>query len=103
MSEFEKEMWLKGRFDFVIVKFLSSSGDRVYLFKAPYLSVTEGDVVRCDTKIGDRYGIAQHVIQGADDDKAVCIIKALVHATEPVSLINGVAHLETINYDEILF
>lgn len=101
MNKYELEWWNEGKFDFAVVRFLGSVTDKLYLFKAPYMTLSEGEIVVCDTVLGDRPGVIEFVLSEKETDPSIRCIKKVLTATEPVKLIKSHADLREIDYSGI--
>lgn len=83
--------------DLVLVQMENSLN---YLFQAPkYSIISEGDLVICDTKLGDRIGKVVAIRMSENEDgNFYKFVTQMIGVTTPLSKIKGV--VRELEYDE---
>ena len=94
------DMWANGERQYVLVQFLDSMNKKQYLFEALPYSVGEGDIVLCETLLGERYGIALGVFEGKENNDYVKAVMLLTGAKAPLSRIVGRATIWKLEYEK---
>lgn len=100
MNESERTLWRIGERQYALVRFFGSVNDKLYLFECTADTLQEGDVVKCETVLGEKYGIAAAAFDGRENTAQMKAIMMLTGATLPLKRIIGKARLEEIEYPE---
>ena len=94
------DMWANGERQYVLVQFLDTLNKKQYLFEALPYSVGDGDIVLCETLLGERYGIAVGVFEGKENNDYVKAVMLLTGAKAPLSRIAGRAVMRKLEYEK---